>query len=372
MPASSPVATQLSIRPFWRSWWLAPLLVGLASRVWVIAWLLTGFANHLQPVAPYINQGPWVIWDSVWYVGIAKNGYHSTPFGGGYYDFAFFPGWPILNRLLSLNGLLPINVIAPLMGNLLFLAACPLLFRFFSERFDRGALTAVALSAFAPASYVYSIAYSEPLFLILGVLFFLSATTSRWRPVLAALDQTVRPIGVALSMSALPRVWRSRGRDRLAWVTLLVAPVVFLAWCGYIALLTGQLTGYMLGTPSWGTPSSSPRGLASLVNLLAMADLRTAVVLPALIMALGFIGYGMWHFLRRRDYELTLFVLTLALPSLFLADVSSMPRYMLVAFPVFGALAARLDRRWLWLILIGCALVDGLGATLAGLGVSSP
>ncbi len=74
------------------------------------------------------------------------------------------------------------------LANLLFIAAAVLAWRLLAERFDPDLATgAVALFAFSPSACVFSLAYSEPLFLLLAAAYFLSRTHPLRCGLLAAL-----------------------------------------------------------------------------------------------------------------------------------------------------------------------------------------
>jgi hypothetical protein len=65
-------------------------------------------------------------WDAQWFLSIAATGYHADPLvpigDDGYYDFAFFPLWPLLVRVASI-GFLPLEWTAVIAANVLWVAA---------------------------------------------------------------------------------------------------------------------------------------------------------------------------------------------------------------------------------------------------------
>jgi len=65
--------------------------------------------------------------------------------------------------------------------------------------------------------------------------------------------------------------------------------------------------------------------------------------------------------LRRQPWPYRVYALyALAVP-LATLQVVSIPRYMLVAFPLFVGAAARLERPWLWrVVLVICAVVQAV------------
>src|SRR5258706_8520 len=107
----------------------------------------------------------------------------------------------------------------------------------------------ITLLAFSPAAYVFSMAYSEPLFLLLAGLYFLGRTRPL-SPVLAGLAMLTRVTGVAIAASAAVR-WLQDRRDWPALLSVLAAGAVFAGWWLFIWRLTGDPAGWMQGSPSW-------------------------------------------------------------------------------------------------------------------------
>src|SRR4051794_3643033 len=159
-----------SYAPVRARWIVVPASIAVVSRVFSALLLVheTTAAGFLPSLVR--DTSPFVAWDGQWYLHIARYGYHSAaiqraPLAGGHHDFAFYPGWPILVRLVSLNGLLPIDQVAVLLANLIFILAVVTAFHLFVQRFDeRTALWATLLLCFNPVAYVFSMAYTESLF----------------------------------------------------------------------------------------------------------------------------------------------------------------------------------------------------------------
>jgi hypothetical protein len=336
------------------SWWLIPTLIILLSRLWG-ALLVNGlgadvWARFGSPPA----AGPATLWDGAWYLEIARFGYHATPvarFLGDYYDFSFWPAWPaLLGAVLRTLPLAP-DVAAAALANGLSLIALLLWVRVLEPLFGRSvARYAIAFIAFAPSAFVLSMGYSEPLFLLIGALFFLVAASGPARPLLAALAQATRLTGFALGAVALPALWRKRGRDRGAWLLLLAPLLVGAAWWIAIAILTGNPFGYMLGSPAWLAASGQTGGPLSFFADGAGGPGLLPIGISAAFVAL--ICTGTFLLARAHRYELALYAAAAVLPSLALANWQSMPRHLLIAVPAAAALMAALSPRWRRLLLL--------------------
>jgi hypothetical protein len=298
---------------------------------------------------------PFAAWDAGWYIRIAQRGYHATPQALSatnlHYDFAFFPLWPIGIRLSTL-GVLPGAATSVLLANLLFVVAAVLIWKLLAERFGGVLATeALALLAFCPAAYVFSLAYTEPLFLAVSALYFLSRTRALRGGVLAALAMATRIAGAAIVASAAVVALRTRGAERrAALLAVALGCAAFVAWWIYIALLMHDPLGFLRGSPSWGRSG----GLVQILDLVRHHD-------PRRIAALGFtlLVLAGALLLLRRDRELGVYaVAAIALGLLPGGLVSSMPRYSLIAFPAFAGLAQRLGWRGTLLLGVGFAVAQ--------------
>jgi hypothetical protein len=350
-----------------QSWWWSPLLIAVASRAWgtILVFGLGRSALHLFVDPP--AAGPATLWDGAWFLEIARFGYHAEPvtqgLGVGYYDFAFWPAWPVvLGVFLRLIPISP-DLVAWLLASSLSILAVVLWARVLERAFDRSvALPAIALVAFSPSAFVLSMGYSEPLYLVLGALFFLSAGRSVYRPVIAALAQATRLTGVALGAAALPDLWRTRGRDPVVWLTLIGPVIVFAIWWVAIATLTGDPLGYLKGSPSWLAGSGASNGPISFLRTLELGGIW---LLPMAISGLfaALIFSGIFVLVRTRRFEFAWYSLAAAVPSLVLASWEWMPRHLLVAVPAAAALISVLRprrRRQLVILAIGTETVYAL------------
>jgi hypothetical protein len=302
------------------------------------------------------------MWDGQWYVWIAGNGYHAdavvhTAFGPGYHDFAFFPAWPMVVRLVSLGGTLPLDAVAPITANVLFLlggfAIWTILDRVAGRRIG---LWGLALFAFSPGAFLFSISYSEPLYLLIAGLFFIAAERrfAARSAILAGLAQLTRVLGVALAFASLPDLFRLETR-RQAILVIGATVLAFVGWWTWIALLTGDPMGYMLGTPSWWLnqrPQAIPVGIGSFFDRDQWTDVIALGLLVSTVLGTRWI-------VRRGELRLGLYALA-CIASCALDTQTVMPRLLAIAFPAYAGFAAVLPT-WRWrvaaLVLFAAAQV---------------
>jgi hypothetical protein len=323
--------------------WLEALLIGLASRAFSVGVLVVAYAANFARVRSDWAS-PFEMWDGEWYLRVARAGYHAqavvpTLVGNGFHDFAFFPAWPALVRIASLNGVLPVELVAPILANGIFLVAGVLIFRVLFGIGGRSyARPGLVLFAFSPAAYVYSLDYAEPLFLLAAAAFFLSRTPGR-SAAAAAVAMLSRLGGIALAAASVADLAKPETRRR-GIASIAAVGIVFAAWWLFIALLTGDPLGYMQGSPSWFSVNPIPpqTGLAAIVGPEQPGGILTGVYL--FLLAAGSI-----RLIRRRQLGPGLYAAA-CVASALLVNWSTMARLASVAFPAFGALGELSSNRW--------------------------
>jgi hypothetical protein len=299
-------------------------------------------------------------WDGWWYLGIVRDGYHVAPLVTGYHDYAFYPLFPLLVDVLSwpFPGLA--GLIAVLLSNVLFAVALVLLHRLTSEVLggDRAERACILLCLF-PFAFVFSMAYTESLFLVLSLGSLLAAERGRAAPagMLAMVAGAARPTGVLLVVPLAMILWRRLGdRRRLAW--LAVVPIGALLFMAYVGSLTGDPTAFGSAQAAWGRTGldASPAG-GNLVEHIDPARATTVLILLAYVFLFVFM---------RPDRVPLAYVM---IPILFVGvaalsgSLESIGRYGMEAFPYAWVLAGRKGRlmRDGWPVL-SAGLLLGLSA----------
>jgi 4-amino-4-deoxy-L-arabinose transferase-like glycosyltransferase len=300
----------------------------------------------------------WARWDSDFFLRIAQNGYDGA-------SAAFHPLYPalvaVLGRFLFGHYLLA--------GLIVSLACCLgsflLLYRLAEERLGpEGAERSVLYLAVFPMSLFLQAVYSESLFLLLVLAAFAVAERKRFATagVLAGLAILTRAAGIALLPALALLAWRERDRLRALGGVALALPVAAIyplvlwqqvddpwafshaqdRWHRHVSP-AGPLGGV------WDGAVSAWRGLEQFVvghgthvaganQMHAAAENLQAFVFLVLFVALTVVAW------RRFGAPYGLFAaVSLAIP---LSDPSSrwpllsLPRFGLVIFPLFLALAA--------------------------------
>jgi hypothetical protein len=326
------------------------------AAIWLAAlFALYWFEPHRHPNAdrwdrPILHDlgsftDVWARWDSAFFLQIAEHGYDRA-------SAAFYPLYPALVAVLG-RVLFGHYVVAGIVVSLAAAAGAFLLLqRLAEERLGvDGARRAVLYLALFPMALFLQAVYSESLYLLLVLAAFVLAERGRFAAagVVTGLAILTRVTGLALVPALALLAWRSRDRGRsLAGVALAlpvaaVYPLVLWqqigdAWAFVHAQerwhrhlsAAGPLGGIWDAFTNW-VPPGADHSHAIAVNVEALVAL-------ALLVALTVVAW------RRFGAPYGLFAaVSIAIPLSLPSDrwpLLSMPRFGLVIFPVFLALAA--------------------------------
>jgi len=352
----------------------------------VYAGRLTYDPTALLSGAPGRWLNAWADWDGQWYIRIARLGYRGHDYA------AFFPLYPMLLRVLSPLAAHSYIVAGVALSLVCYIAAMVVLYRLVTIDYgDRVASWTVVFMSVFPTSFFFQAVYTESIFLLTTVTCLYFARRERWllaglAGFLAALARNTG-ILVLLPMALFyleARGWRPRRLDRrLAWFGLV--PAGLAVWMAYLLGRFGDPLAFSHAQGHWhrylaapwtavdlgvrqgivgieallrngeGTPSISSHNTllipVTLPNALAFASLVGAaavLILSARRLRLPYAVYG-WASLAA-----PLFYPTLRQP------LFSLPRFLLVIFPVFLGLALVTERLKVTRVAIVAAFVLGL------------
>ena len=200
----------------------------------------------------------WARWDSVWFLRIAEHGYGATSGVAA----AFYPLYPLtlagLGRAFGGHYVLAGIVVSLACA----LAAFVLLYRLAEDRLGaEGARRSVLYLAVFPMALFLGAVYSESLYLLLAIAAFLLAERGRWlgAGLVTGLAILTRIAGVALLPALAVMAWRRPDRWR-ALASLCVAPLVFAAYPLYLGIAARRRASPSRARRDSGTGTSRPRG----------------------------------------------------------------------------------------------------------------
>ncbi|MBI2953867.1 MAG: glycosyltransferase family 39 protein [Chloroflexi bacterium] len=308
---------------------------------------------------------PWQHWDGLWYLKIAAQGYD-------YYDYsvAFFPLYPLLVGMIASFLNVKHLVAAVATSAVSYLVALLYLYRLARlEIGERAARRSVIYQALFPTAFFFLAVYTESLFLALTLATFWSARKSNWvaAGILGLLASLTRSTGLFLLLPLLVEYLQQRGfrpREVKADVlSLLLVPAGMAIYALYNFIYFGDPLAFVRAQIHWergldlpwqtlviawdsavnGTniplvtePDGSLLYQALYTSNLAVGD-AVNLVFFVFGLALSFLA-----FVKLRPtyacYALLVILVPLINPSE-TQPLLSMPRFMLVLFPLLFVLA---------------------------------
>lgn len=387
----------------WRAFWSSRAAVWVGGLAALVLFGMPGeTVVRLDPLAltyPFESSianaivAPAVRWDSAHYIAISAFGYADPDAP------AFFPLLPLLIAPGGVAGGalligLCVSIVSALAGMLLLHRLVALDFG------SEVATTTVMLLAWYPGSLALSGVYTDALFLALSVGSIYSARRGRWATAgaLGALAAMTRSAGLGLVVPLLalyvwgPRADRAapvgggsgsslaeRLRSRyaiersIAWVALV--PAGLAAYAAYLGIETGNPLAFVTAQDEWERIVAPLAGLPLAVwgaiqgvgqflpgvgpdSVLTPAGPYPAGVGLRNVALLGFLALALWLLtesfrrlpLAYAAYAVAALALPLSVPALD-EPLKSLPRFMLVVFPLWIALALWVrerERRFRW------------------------
>lgn len=347
-------------------WWRSPLyrdvaLLLVVNRLvlFVVAWL----GHHLVPSGPYLAGGTvaaglpdlFTRFDAHWYLSIVREGYRYSPSEAT--NIVFFPLFPMLVRGLAATGLDAVTA-AFALSNICLAVALVLLARLVAlELGEDPARRTVTLILLFPTSFFFSACYTESLFLMLTVASFLAARRRRWwlAGTVGGLAAATRLPGAVLVVPLALEYMQQSGfrlrRVRLNGAALALIPVglgLFAWYCGHAF---GDPLAFLHNQAAWhGRPTHAVPGVGLLIGV-AKAILRPDPSIHPFPLNLLYVGaaavavvclLGSFLVLRPAYGLWGLAVLCISAGH---GRIDSLPRYVLVLFPIHVVLAVLARRR---------------------------
>jgi len=384
---------------------LLTLAVGFATNLWLgvrlrhVPVVDTGMRAFRHHPLGFIESA-WLHWDAVWFINIVEHGY--TPRAA-----AFFPLYPATIWALTAVVHRPATW-GILVSLACFAGALAILYQLVRDEFDaRTAVWVVALLSFAPTSFYFQAAYSESLFLLLTVASFAAARRGRWllagtAGLLAALTRSSgvlllaplalmwleqvrgRPVVLPGAAGSMPLLGERRARP-WSLATLLLIPAGVAIYAAYDQRLFGRALQFVTAEHDWHRRFRLPNVAVYKGAVWAWRSVRAIAADPSLWFRVERLPFrDQWFVLgdltaflallfavallvvcwRRLPAAYTVFaIVSLLLPLCYPSPETpllSLPRFVLVDFPLFVALALLVVRRpvarWALLAFFGAGL----------------
>ena len=333
--------------------------------------------------------------DAGWYAGIATNGYEWSQTFGEQSNIAFFPAMPVLMRLVGAalgaqdrGRPEELRLLVVLWAGVLTSLAAFFFALWYLIKLGGGwigeerSVHAAWLLACYPFAFVYSVPYTESLFLLASVAMVYHFGRSDWKTAAGwgLVVGLTRPNGfllaVPLGLIALQRIWEGHRAGDTGWLrrgftqlAVASAPIAgMLIFTSYLFSLTGVWFAWRRSHAAWGrafegwAPFEAVWTRLSRDGLLEVAQEFPYNTLNALglLFALAMI----WPVYRRLGAAWAAYVLISVAAPLFAGGLLSMGRLTAPLFPLFLALAAVIPSRTVPSWAVAFAVLQGLCAAI--------
>lgn len=346
----------------WRLFLFLPLFVSEQVLSYRQGYDYTNIWKFAKPYEPVLNflLYPWANFDGVHYLSIAGNGYNKENLG-------FFPLFPAAIKILSaifdseqtfgagqfFSGFL--------IANITFLAALLVLYKLINLDYsEKTARLAILFTLFFPTSFFFASIYSEGLFLLLVLcaFYFIRRKQTSISSLFGFLAAITRLIGIAILPAIIYEIFEQEKRIKKWLTSILPLLIVLSGLVGYAYfnwVKAGDALSFIKAHGNIGTsrsvenivliPQTLFRYIKILLNLpysqyewwIALLELATFVFVVALL-------FVAWKKKIRTSYLIfSLFAFLIPVSS---GTFTGLPRYVLVLFPIFIALAL-IKSRWI-------------------------
>ena len=309
---------------------------------------------------------PWLNFDGRNYLEIATQGYNP--------NFrielrVFFPLFPLLIRLLSLNLLLNPIIVGLTISFFAFLGA---IFMFdellkndqINEKDRRKTILFMLLF---PTSYYFLGFYTESIFLLLTLLifYFLNKKNFLLASIFTAITTATRITGLALLPVIFHEGYNQYKKSKKFPLSIIIAPLGFVMYSLYLQLTTGNALAIILMQKNWDRP------MGIFGPFIALYDGLNKFIFASPLTQGDFFGHSMevleflfavfYIFLlinsfKKVKFTYWLFMLFSAVPIFFSGALSSIQRYMVILFPIYIYLTKKTNNKYFYLICF-CFLI---------------
>lgn len=303
--------------------------------------IIPSFGNRFPYVellkSSYLPNWLWSFgnFDGVHYLGIAQHAYSYQ------YTQAFFPLYPIIIKIASYLTLGNYLLAALIVSNIFFLCTLLLFYKFVALKYHQKTAfwSCIFLSAF-PTSFYFGAVYTESLFLFLIICsFYLYEKEKLWQSYLvSALSSGTRLIGLFVAPFLIKK-------KKLWFYPFLVVPLGFLAYVLYLKIEFNNPLYFLSSQEIFGQARSTNH-----IVLLPQVFFRYLKIILTtsgltLMTALFELGSTIFAYLvlmfsyKKIDFRYLAFAFVAITIPTFTGTLASMPRYILVAFPIYIYLA---------------------------------
>ncbi|OGE65474.1 hypothetical protein A3B49_01130 [Candidatus Daviesbacteria bacterium RIFCSPLOWO2_01_FULL_40_24] len=321
-----------------------------------------GGGSNNYPLIPEVFA--WANFDGEHFLAISIFGYNAK-------EQAFFPLYPALINILSrpfygelYNTMFYSTIMGVLISSVCFLVALYFLWKLLRIDFDTSLvnLTVILLLVF-PTSFFFAAVYSESLFFLLSILSFYFARINKWyeASLCGMFASATRVFGVLLLPTLLIELYLQKGKFKDG-LKLLLIPVGLLLYMIYQWSQTGDPLAFYHLQGTIGEQRQLgiillPQVFYRYINILFHSDPTNPIyqtVVLEFITGILFLFLPIYGYLKKIRLSYLFYALVGFMLSPLQGSFSSVPRYIIVLFPSFVALAILFNNfpKWSKIVLM--------------------
>jgi len=286
----------------------------------------------------------WGGFDGVHYLNIAENGYTQQ------FTQAFFPIFPLLIKILSF-GLIPKLFVGIAINNVGFFFSLIIIKKIIQRSFPKIKYQFVVILYLSfPTAFFFNAVYNEGIFLCLSLLTFYFFGRQKYvmASISGAISSGVRLIGIFMLPALLISVlFENSKRVKLKMFYIMLIPLGLIAYMAYLQIMFNDYLYFLHAQNYFGNARSSdfilfPQVIFRYYKILTSVAIDTstyAISFLELLSASVFILIPILFFRKIPKSWLFYSLSIVIIPSL-TGTFSSVPRYVLMSFPVFFVLAS--------------------------------
>lgn len=342
------------------------LLIFLSWRIILVITLI--FAIYFIPLGykdRFLGGGPlnyqiapqlfaWANFDGEHYLSISIFGYK-------FLEQAFFPIYPALISFFSrsnshdlLLSLINSTITGLIISNVSFLFALIFLWELIKIDFSKKiAFLTIILIVLFPTSFYFGSLYNESLFLLLSVLSFYSARKGNYflAGVFGAVASATRIFGLFLFPALLIEAYQQRiGWSKSLWILLI--PLGLMIYMLYQFLTVGDPLAFyhlqkIVGEQHESGLTLLPQVYYRYIKMLLTVDFRNPIfqtIILEFIVGIMFFVLPIYGYFKKIKLSYLVYAMLGFLTPTIQGSLSSVPRYVIVFFPSFLALAIFLNK----------------------------
>ena len=323
------------------------------------------------PHETFWGPSPWANFDGIHYLTIAKEHYYQ-------YQQAFFPLFPLLIRLFSWVTRVPEVWVAIGISHVSTIFGLYFFYKLSYRYRKHNGLWCIILFLLFPTSFFFAAVYPESLYFALaaGALYALEKRRWWWVGLAGMLASGTRLFGVYILIPAILEYSVVKKKQIKDILGLGLIPLGLVIYMIYLWQTVGDPLAFFHVQSAFGANRSSgqlvflPQVLWRYLKILFTVDPSSFSYMIASFELLAFI-FTVYLFVKgvqkKLKLSLLLYAAAVVITPTLTGTLSSFPRYLLAAFPLFFTLGSLPERTKILLaLLFGLALIYFASAFLQG------